>query len=526
MAAAVLVFAAYAVVPPAAAKGEGAPEGSEEGLPLKAVQISAGSGHSLALLPDGTVWAWGLNDSGQLGNSQVGVGEKSHSATPVQVEGLTDVVQVAAGWGHSLAVKKDGTVWAWGSNSWGQLGNGRVGGSSATPVQVEGLTDVVQVAAGGEYSLAVKKDGTVWAWGANWHGQLGNSQVEVGWEGHSATPVQVEGLTDVVQVAVGVYHSLAVKKDGTVWAWGSNSWGQLGNSKVKVGLGYATYSVTPVQVEGLTDVVQVAAGGNHSLAVKKDGTVWAWGYNGSGELGNGQAGDYSATPVQVEGLTDVVQVAAGAYHSLALKKDGTVWAWGWNMYVQLGNSQVGMYVVDTSEPVQVEGLTDVEQVAASLSHSLALKKDGTVWAWGSNEVGQLGTRKVSVGAESYSETPVRVEGIQLSVPITPAPEEPTTPAPEEPTAPAPEERVTPPSKTELKEALKKELKEAMRQEVKGKLKAELKEKLKGELKEKLKAEIKGTLKGELKESLKQEIKEALKAELKESLKETLRKEEK
>jgi len=184
------------------------------------------------------------------------------------------------------------------------LGNGTTNNSS-TPLQVPNLSQVVALAAGYGHSLALRSDGTVWAWGDNSYGQLGNGTTT-----NSSTPVQVSGLSGIVAISAGGYHSLALRSDGTVWAWGENSFGQLGN-------GTATDSYTPVHVSSSSGIVAISAGGSHSLAVRSDGTVWAWGNNFAGELGNGTFTD-SSTPVQVSGLSGVTAIAGGGYHSLAL----------------------------------------------------------------------------------------------------------------------------------------------------------------------------------------------------------------
>jgi hypothetical protein len=224
----------------------------------------------------------------------------------VQVSGLSGVVAISCGVYHSLALKSDGTVWAWGANDYGQLGNSAASDSSA-PVQVSGLSGVIAIAGGSRHSLALKSDGTVWAWGANDYGQLGNGTT-VG----SSTPVQVSGLSGVTSIAAGDYHTLALKSDGTLWAWGRNDAGQLGN-------GTTVGSSTPVQVSALSNVTAVAGGRMHTVAQKQDGTVWTWGDNYFGQLGNGTTTN-SASPVNVSSLQGARAIASRGFHSLALVK--------------------------------------------------------------------------------------------------------------------------------------------------------------------------------------------------------------
>jgi len=221
---------------------------------------------------------------------------------------LAKVVAVAAGPNHSVALKDDGTVWAWGYNYHGQLGDGTTT-DRTTPVQVSSLAGVTAIATGGSvygsHTLAMTSDGTVWAWGYNYYGQLGDGTTT-----NRTTPVQVSGLMDVTRIAAGGYHNLALMSDTTAYAWGHNAQGQLGD-------GTWTSRPTPVLVSGLTDVTRISAGEAHSLAIRADGTAWAWGYNIAGQLGVGSTTEHN-TPAAIAGMTGAASVAAGGGHSLFL----------------------------------------------------------------------------------------------------------------------------------------------------------------------------------------------------------------
>lgn len=344
---------------------------------MPSIAVAAGQTHMLGLKGDGVAWGWGSNALGQLGD-----GTTTNRPSPVRATGLTDVVQIAAGGSHSLALKRDGTVWMWG---WDFIGPGPV----RTPTLVSGLAGVTGIAAGWHHSLAVKSDGTVWAWGNNTAGELGDGTLVV-----RTTPVQVTGLTGVVAVAAGYAHSLARKADGTVWAWGWNGSGQLGD-------GTMMNRSTPVQVTGLSGSTAIAAGYGHSAAIKNGGTVWVWGSNANGQLGQGASSAGQGTPVQVPGLVNVGIVAAGDNHVLVVRSDGTVLAWGQN-----GNGQVGDGTqTDRPSPVELPGLTGVAAIAANRVDSIAGKSDGSAWAWGSNTFGQLGD-----GTTTNRYSPVQVQG--------------------------------------------------------------------------------------------------------------------
>lgn len=365
-------------------------------------QISAGWNHTVVLNGDGTVWAWGNNANGQLGNGTEG----SYSSVPVQAQGLTGAAAVSAGVNHTVALKGD-TVWTWGDNYYGQLGDGTMYiNRRSTPLQVQGLTGVTAVAAGYEHTVVLKGDGTVWAWGNNYFGQLGDGN-----NINMSTPVQVQGLTGVRAVAAGTWYTVALKDDGTVWAWGHNEWGQLGD-------GTTTDSYAPVQVQGLTGVTAVAAGWAHAVALRDDTTVWGWGNNMAGQLGDGDWGNGGKSiPVQVLGLTGVTAVAAGSHHTVALKGDTTVWAWGAGFGGQLGDGTYGYPgpgFNSRTTPVQAQGLTGATAVAAGMYHTAALKSDDSAWAWGWNRDGQLGD-----GTTIDRPTPVQVIGTNLPPVLAP-----------------------------------------------------------------------------------------------------------
>jgi alpha-tubulin suppressor-like RCC1 family protein len=310
-------------------------------------QISASEFHSLGLALDGTVWAWGLNFSGQLGD-----GSKTDRHAPIQVSGLSDVMGIAAGQAHSLALKTDGTVWGWGYNGYGQLGNGSTT-ESLVPVQANVPDSAVAIALGVDHSLALLADGSVWGWGANFFNQTGAS---------SGVPVQVPGLSRVEQIAAAGWFSLALLTDGTVHAWGSNEVGQLGD-------GTLIDRFSPVQTSGLPgSIIAIAAGGFHAMALAEDGSVFQWGYDGLGPLVTGFPQSGSPTPVKVIGLPRTIAIAGGTYHKLSLAEDGTVWAWGAGGRGQLGNGAV----TSSAVPVRATNLADVVAISGGGGHSLAL----------------------------------------------------------------------------------------------------------------------------------------------------------
>lgn len=332
----------------------------------------------------GTLWDWGWNGAGQLGD---GTAVDRHS--PVQVPGLTKMVAVSASAFHTLALRSDGTVWAWGLNVFGEIGDGTKQ-TRLRPVQVPGLTGVVAIAAGGAHSMALRGDGTVWTWGWNGLGELGDGTIV-----EHLTPRVVPGLSGIIGISAGVYHSLAIREDGRALGWGLNSVGQVGDRTT-----IDRHSPVLVPQAGSNYTHQaVAAGALHSLATHSLGALEAWGWNGTSQLAVGGP-PFSPEPVTVEAQR-VIAASAGWYHSLVLIADGTVHAGGWNAVGQLGDGQTGDHRWDL-----VPGLTSIDAVGAGGAHSLALTHDGRLMAWGWNYYGQLG-----LGSTADQHSPVVVPSL-------------------------------------------------------------------------------------------------------------------
>ncbi|NDD85031.1 hypothetical protein EBZ38_12270, partial [bacterium] len=321
-------------------------------------QVACGGSHTACIKTDGTLWMWGSNGSGQLGDNTA-----TNKSSPVQtVAGGTNWKQVACGSTHTACIKTDGTLWMWGYNFYGQLGDNTATNKSSPVQTVTGGTNWKQVALGSYFTGAIKTDGTLWMWGEDGSGQLGDNTTT-----HRSSPVQtVAGGTNWKQVACGGNHTGCIKTDGTLWMWGYNFYGQLGDDT-------RTNRSSPVQtVTGGTNWKQVAGGGLHTGAIKTDGTLWMWGYNDTGQLGDNTRTNRSSPVQTVAGGTNWKQVACGVYHTGCIKTDGTLWMWGYNNFGQLGDNTTTY----RSSPVQtVAGGTNWKQVACGLQHTVCIKDD-------------------------------------------------------------------------------------------------------------------------------------------------------
>lgn len=350
---------------------------SAAAVALQSGSVSAGYAYTMVLKADGSLWSWGGNVHGQLGD-----GTKLDRALPVLIGHGYRTVSAKSY--HTLALKPDGSLWAWGSNDAGQLGDGSYIDQDL-PVMVG--SGYIAAASGLYHSMALRSDGSLWAWGENYSGQLGDGTVI-----SRVSPVLI--LSGVSAIASGYDHSLAIMFNGDLLGWGMM---QLADGSV-------VQQRTPILIG--SGYSAVTAGISHSLALKADGTLWAWGANFVGELGDGTTTD-RAMPVQVGSGYSVVK--AGSYHTVGLKRDGSLWAWGSNLFGQLGD---GSYR-DSATPIKVG--SGYIAVAAGTYHTVAVKADGSVWVWGMSSPSSSDGPPVR---DALAATPHPVLGIAIGLPST------------------------------------------------------------------------------------------------------------
>ena len=342
-------------------------------------KIDCGTEFSVGIKSDGTLWSWGFNGNGQLGQ-----GTTTAQNLPTQIGNATNWKDVATGSFHCLAIKTDGTLWSWGLNGTGQLGDGTLVQQNM-PIQIGTATNWKSVEAGFVHSLAIKNDNTLWSWGYNSNGQLG-----IGSTVDTSRPVQVGTATNWKQISAGGAHTIALQNDGSLWSWGANTTGQLG-------LGNTTDSNIPTRVGTNTNWTMVSAGFEFSLGLQSDASIWSWGFNGNSQLGDDGLGAQQTSPVNFEISKDWKLIEAGASFGFAIKNDNRLFTWGFNGSGQLGVAST----VQQDNIVQVGTDTDWEMIAgadgANINnsilgvHTLALKNPkNAICGTGGNYQGQLG----------------------------------------------------------------------------------------------------------------------------------------
>ncbi len=358
--------------------------------------VSSGGNHTMIVKTDDSLWAVGKNDFGQLGDGNGG----SNAVEPNMVQAkIAEVAAVSAGGDYTMIVKDDDTLWAVGKNDFGQLGDGS---NDNRPNLVQArIAEVASVSAGGSHTMILNKDEMLWGVGYNRRGQVGDGTGDVEANLRKVNPVQVnigagQPMTEVAQVSVGAQHTMILKKSGELWAVGLNHKGQFGD-------GSTAGKKWPVQVmeipaedaepQPMTEVAQVSAGNGHTMILKRNDTLWSTGNNAYGQLGNDSTTN-KLNPIQV--MTEVAQVSAGSNHTMVLKKNGELWAFGKNDKGQLGDGSK----TNKLKPVQVmeippgggeaRPMTEVAQVSAGNEHTMIVKTNGTLWGTGYNGYGQLG----------------------------------------------------------------------------------------------------------------------------------------
>lgn len=332
--------------------------------PEEPTQITAAFQHSL-LLHQNKIWYWGKSQD--FNKNKIDLLEPNLTVNLSQITSISE----GATSEHTLAIKEDKTVWAWGKNKFGQLA-ASASDYEPFPLKIKGLENIVQVVVGKGHSVALKADGTVWTWGWNKYGQLGLGNNE-----NLSEVKKVPNLTNIVAISAGAKHTLALDKSGNVWSWGANHLGQLG-------LGKDEGTTRPEKITGLKGIKQISAGAYHNIALANDGKMFTWGWNDFGQIGNNTDNNWRV-PVYIP-LNGIKTVKAGTLHNVILREDGTVWTWGNNSFKQCGAFQANFLQI----PHQVASLKNITALSAGDIHSLAKDTEGNIWTWGNADNGRLG----------------------------------------------------------------------------------------------------------------------------------------
>lgn len=342
-------------------------------------KVSGGGEFSIALRSDGTLWSWGRNYSGQLGIKAAG-----NQLVPVKIGNDSNWADIEAGANHCIALKSDGTLWVWGDNRYGQLGVGSTTTNAESPVKVGSDDDWKSLAVGNNTSFAIKTNGSLWGWGSNWYGTVGNNTST----NNQFLPTQIGNETNWRRISVGVDHTMAIKTDGTLWAWGNNDYGQLGNGKI-------TPSGLPIQIGTDNDWDDIGAGFGFSIGMKKNRSIWSWGAGSGWQLGQPDSTTYY-NPNQVGTDTNWRKIAVGTSHVFAITMDSALYRWGVNSHWMLGSnmqfvkqptrlgSENNWHDIMTADP-------SISSLEAAGYHAFGFKGSNEVLCViGANSFGQLG----------------------------------------------------------------------------------------------------------------------------------------
>jgi alpha-tubulin suppressor-like RCC1 family protein len=358
-------------------------------------KISVSNTHSLAIKTDGTLWAWGSNSYGELGDGT----SVSNRTIPTQIGNATNWLSISAGDGYySIALKTDGTLWAWGRNNYGQLGDG-TNINKNIPIQIGTENNWSKIATGNSFTIAIKSNGSLWTWGNNSY-TLGNGTTQT-----SSIPINI-GTTTPYWIKIDAYGSNAAVLSGinstfiygALVNWGNNTYGQLGlNSTIN--------KTSPSFVEGswAANWAEFKVGDAHSVAIKNNGTLWSWGRGLYGQLGNGNTSDV-LIPTQIGTENNWLKIASSNSRTYAIKTDGTLWGWGRNGFGGTGYYLLGDgSFLDKYSPIQIGTDNSWVEISSKGKHTLAIKANGSLWAWGDNLYGQLGD-----GSNTTRTTPVNI----------------------------------------------------------------------------------------------------------------------